>query len=256
MNLNRFSLQNKVAIITGAGRGIGRTLAIGLSEAGADVVIVSRTIDQVEQVASEIKKLGNKVLPLKVDVTNQKDLSFMVDQTIEKFGKIDVLVNNAGVTIKKPSLEISQEDWDYIMDTNLKGMFFCAQIVGRNMVSNKSGSVINISSVASQVAIKNSSIYCASKGGLMQITKALAIEWAEYNVRVNAIAPAYIDTPLLSWLKDKPEVLNSIENRTPMARLGKPDEILGSAIFLASDAASYITGETIYVDGGLLAYGI
>jgi len=256
VKLPTMNLDGKTVIVTGAGRGIGRTLALGLASAGANIVAVSRTQEQVDEVAAEIKEMGREALSLSVDVTKMADLDNMVKKTIEQFGTVDVLVNNAGVTKKIPAEELTEEDWDVVMDTNLKGMFFCAQKVGKKMIKQEKGSIVNLASVGSKVAISNSVAYCGSKGGLLQITKVLAVEWAKYNVRVNGVGPAYIETPLLTWIKDQPDVYSKITNRTPMGRMGKPEEILGAVQYLASDAASYVTGETIFVDGGLLSYGV
>ncbi|KKM09113.1 hypothetical protein SY88_20430 [Clostridiales bacterium PH28_bin88] len=256
MQLPSMNLEGKTAIITGAGRGIGKSLALGLGAAGANVVAVSRTQEQVDEVASELRSMGHQALALSVDVTVMDSLQVMVEKTLEAFGKIDILVNNAGVTVKKPAEDVTENDWDTVINTNLKGMFFCAQAVGRQMIKQRSGSIINLSSIGSKVAISNSVAYCASKGGLAQVTRVLAVEWAKYNIRVNAVGPAYIETPLLKWIKDQPEAYGRITGRTPMGRMGHPDEIIGAVLYLASDASSYVTGETIFVDGGLLAYGI
>jgi len=254
--LPSMSLEGKTALVTGAGRGIGRAIALSLGAAGANVIAVSRTKEQVDEVVTELKAHGKNALSMKVDVTVKDDLQKMVDKSVETFGGIDILVNNAGVTRKKPAEEVTEEDWDFVINTNLKGMFFCAQAVGRQMIKQNSGSIINIGSVASKVAISNSVAYCASKGGLLQITKVLAVEWTKYNIRVNAVGPAYIETPLLEFIKDMPELYGKITGRTPMGRLGRVEEVIGAVLYLASDASSYVTGETIFIDGGLLAYGI
>lgn len=256
MYLPSMSLEGKTALVTGAGRGIGRAIALSLGAAGANVIAVSRTKEQVDEVVTELKAHGKNALSMKVDVTVKDDLQKMVDKSVETFGGIDILVNNAGVTRKKPAEEVTEEDWDFVINTNLKGMFFCAQAVGRQMIKQNSGSIINIGSVASKVAISNSVAYCASKGGLLQITKVLAVEWTKYNIRVNAVGPAYIETPLLEFIKDMPELYGKITGRTPMGRLGRVEEVIGAVLYLASDASSYVTGETIFIDGGLLAYGI
>ena len=256
MYLPSMSLEGKTALVTGAGRGIGKAVALSLGAAGANVVAVSRTKEQVDEVVEELRSHGIKGLALKVDVTVLDDLQKMVDQSVEAFGGIDILVNNAGVTRKKPAEDVTEEDWDFVLNTNLKGMFFCAQAVGKQMIKQRSGSIINMASVGSKVAISHSIGYCASKGGLLQITKVLAVEWTKYNIRVNAVGPAYIETPLLEFIKEMPELYGKITGRTPMGRMGKVEEVIGAVLYLASDASSYTTGETIFVDGGLLAYGI
>ncbi len=256
MNRQPFNLTGKSAIITGAGRGIGKAIALKLAEAGADIVPVSRSFDEIEVVAQEARLMGRLALPLTMEVTKQADIDSMVEKTMAKFGKIDILINNAGVNLKKPSEDVTEEDWDRILNTNLKGVFFCAQKVGRQMIKQKSGAIINMASIASRVGITNSVAYCVSKGGVLQLTRVLAIEWAKHNIRVNAIGPAFIETPLTAGVLGNPETLQTIKSRTPMGRIGKPDEISDAALFLVSDAASYITGEILYIDGGLNAYGV
>ncbi len=256
MSSQALNLAGKTAIITGAGRGIGKAIALKLAEAGADIVPVSRTLDEIEAVAEEARRMGRQALPLTMDVTKQDDIDSMVEKAVAKFSKIDILINNAGVTVKKPSEDVTEEDWDRILNTNLKGVFFCAQKVGMQMIKQNKGAIVNMASIASRVAITNSVVYCVSKGGVLQLTRVLAIEWAKHNIRVNAIGPAYIETPLTAGLLNNPELLQTIKARTPMGRIGKPDEISEAALFLASDAASYITGEILYIDGGLNAYGI
>lgn len=252
-----FDLTGKVSIVTGAGRGIGKSIAIGLAKAGSDVVISSRTQSELEVVASTIQELGRKAHVVPCDVTKPESIQNVVDETVKEFGKIDILVNNAGMTVKSPAEEYSLEDWNSIISVNLTGVFLFAQYTGRQMKEQNFGKIINISSVAAETAITGSVAYCASKGGVKMLTKVLAVEWAPYNIQVNAIAPAYIETPLVKAIKDtKPEFVEKVEARTPLGRLGEPDEVVGSAIFLASDASSYTTGETVKVDGGWVAFGL
>lgn len=252
-----FNLNGKTAIVTGAGRGIGKSIAIGLAETGADVVICSRTEKELLEVADSIKSHGSKVLAIPCDITKPEDIQNVIDETINEFGQIDILVNNAGITVKKPAEDYALEDWNQILGVNLTGVFLFAQLAGRQMIKQKQGKIINISSVASETAVTGSIAYCASKGGVNMVTKTLAVEWAKYGVQVNGIAPAYIETPLVETIKHTREgFAQKIEDRTPLNRMGKPDELIGAAVFLASDASSYVTGDTIYVDGGWKAYGL
>jgi NAD(P)-dependent dehydrogenase (short-subunit alcohol dehydrogenase family) len=255
--LKSMTLENKVALVTGAGRGIGRSLALGLAEAGADVILTSRTMEQLVQVADEIKAMGRRAMTVTMDARNWDSIQGAVDQAISEMGSIDILVNNAGITIKMPAEDYTREDWDQVISTNLTGVFACAQAVGRQMIKNGYGKIINMASVGGQTALTGSIAYCAAKGGILQITRTLAAEWAKYNINVNAIGPAYIETPMVEKvMEERPELSQRIKDRTPMGRLGKPEEVVGAAIFLASDAASYVNGETIFVDGGWTAYGI
>lgn len=253
--LNKFSLNNKVAIVTGAGRGIGKSIALGLAEAGANVVLASRTRAQLEVVAGEIT--GVKTLVVPTDVTKETDVKYLLNKTLDEFGKVDILINNAGVTIKKPALEVQEEDWQKIMDINLKGEFLCARIIGEQMVNQKSGSIINMASVGGHLGLIGSLGYCATKGGILQMTRVLASEWARDNVRVNAVSPGYVETELVEGaMSARPELREKIVNRTPMGRLARPEEIVGASIFLASDASSYVTGISLIVDGGMSAFGV
>lgn len=251
------SLTNKVALVTGAGRGIGRSIALGLADSGCDIILIDLTEEQLKEVSSGIESLDRKALPLKADVRNWDDVQKAVERAVADMGRIDILINNAGTGIKMPALDLTKENWDQIIATNLTGVFACAQVVGRQMVKQGGGKIINITSIAASVGLTDSAAYCASKGGVFQLTKTLAVEWAPYNINVNAIGPGFIETPLVQPLLDKrPNIYEQIIQRTPLRRLGKPDEIVGAAVFLVSEAASYITGQTIYVDGGWLAYGI
>lgn len=255
--MDLFNLEGKVAIVTGAGRGIGRELALGFAKAGADLVICSRTLSELEQLAQEMKAIGSRVHIVRCDITNPEEIEQVVDETISRFERIDVLVNNAGITKKHAAEDFPLEDWNYIIQVNLTGVFLFTQKVGKIMLQQKSGSIINLSSIASKTALTGSLAYCVSKGGVDMLTKTFATEWATRGVRVNAIAPAYIETPLVKAIKDhRKDFIEDIMKRTPMNRLGDPQEIVGTAIYLASDASSYVTGETIFIDGGWTAYGL
>ena len=248
-----FDLTGRVALVTGASRGLGRSIAVGLAEAGADLVITSRTISDVEAVAQGLTSTGHKVLPIQMEVTRGDDVEAGVSRAIKHFGKIDILVNNAGINIRKPVLELSEDDWDQTLDTNLKGCFLVAKAVGRHMVARKRGSVVNTASMMASVVHAERGAYASSKGGLVQLTRVLAVEWAAVGVRVNAICPGPFLTELNKAILDDPEKVKYFMDRLPMKRFGAPEELVGSVVFLASDASSYITGTTIYIDGGWTA---
>ena len=253
MILEKMSLKGKAGIVTGASRGLGKGIAIGLAQAGADLAVTSRELKIIEKVAEEIKSWGGKVLPLQVDVARKEDIDIMVEKTMGKFGKIDFLFNNAGRITRVPSEDFSEEDWDEELNVNLKGTFLCCQAVGRVMIKQKRGKIVNISSIGSFIGGKNISAYVASKGGVSQLTKSLASDWAKYNIRVNAIGPGYFETDLTEPLRKDPKRFSAINTRIPLGRWGKPEDLAGIAVFLASDASDYITGQTIFVDGGWLA---
>jgi len=253
MILDKMSLKGKAGIVTGASRGLGKGIAIGLAQAGADLTITSREIEKIEKVASELERWGARVLPLQVDVTRKEEIDRMVEKTLERFGKIDFLFNNAGRITRVASENFSEEDWDEEINVNLKGTFLCCQTVGRVMIKQGRGKIINISSVASFIGGKNIPAYAASKGAVSQLTKSLASDWAKYNIRVNAIGPGYFVTDLTEALRKDPQRFSAISARIPLGRWGEPEDLAGIAVFLASDASDYITGQTIFVDGGWLA---
>lgn len=249
--MSLFSLTGKVAIVTGGSRGIGRSIALGFAEAGADVVIASRTAADVERTVDEVKSRGRRVLGVPTDVSRAADIAALVSAALETFGRIDVLVNNAGISpVVSRALKLSEEDWNRILAVNLTGAFLACQAVGRVMTEQRAGKIINIASIGATSGLPRFIAYCAAKGGLLQVTRVLAQEWAEYNVQVNAIAPGYVETDMTSGLQDNPRLLDEIIFRTPMRRLGKPDEVVGAALLLASESSSYITGHILYVDGG------
>jgi len=256
MILEKMKLDGRVAVVTGGTSGIGRAIAHGLAEAGANVVPVSRSPEKVKRTVDEIKQLGVETMELTVDVTNQNDVDKLLQEVLRKFGRVDILVNNAGTTIKKPFLEQSREDWDKIIDLNLSSAFTCCKKIGAQMVKQKSGKIINIASIGSRFALLGSLPYCVSKGGLLQLTRTLSAEWAQYNINVNAIAPAYFETPMTKGILENKELYERIVSRIPMRRLGNVEELKGVAVFLASEASSYITGEVIFVDGGFGAFGV
>ena len=247
----RFSLEGRVAVVTGASRGLGRAIALGLAEAGADLVLASRTQAALEQVAAEIEALGRRALPVAADVSRAEDVQRLAEATRGAFGRADVLVNNAGISpVFKRAEQLELADWQRILDVNLTGVFLCCQAFGRIMLEQGRGAVINMSSLAGSAGFIRLSAYCASKGGVDALTRVLALEWAPSGIRVNALAPAFIETDLTAGVRAHPGLNQAIVQRTPLHRMGVPDEVVGAAVFLASDAASYVTGQTLFIDGG------
>ncbi len=258
MRFPTFDLTDKIAIVTGGARGLGRTIALGLAHFGAHVVIADILTEEAASVKAEVEALGRCCLALTVNVTDADAVRGMVESCVSAFGTVDVLVNNAGVNVRKSIEEVTEADWDKVLDTNLKGAFLCTQAAGLVMVAQRRGSIINVASIFGFVgwdppAGFTETMYCASKGGIVQLTRAFAVEWAKHNVRVNAIAPAFLRTPLIERLWTDDATREDILRRTPFARLGEPYEIIGPVVFLASDAASFVTGQTLVVDGGWLA---
>jgi NAD(P)-dependent dehydrogenase (short-subunit alcohol dehydrogenase family) len=255
MYLPSFQLLGKKAIVTGAGRGIGRALAIGLAEAGADVALIARTPEDLNHTMEMIESLGRKALVLPVDLKDQSGLRAAVREVEAWAGKIDILINNAGMNIRTPALEVTEEEWDTIMHTNLKSAFFLSQQVGEHMRANGGGSIVNISSVAGHTALRTGVVYGSTKAALNHMTKILALEWAKYDIRVNAIGPWYFKTPLTENILSDETFLQQVLSRTPLNRLGELPDLVGPAVFLVSDAAAYITGQTLNVDGGMTIFG-
>ena len=255
MSSRLFDLGGKVAIITGAGRGIGKSIAVGLAQNGADVVLCSRSRTELERVAQDIQKLGRKALPLFVDMTKISQFDGLVKETINAFRHIDILVNNAGALLVAPALEVNEESWDLVMDTNAKGAFFLCQRVGREMIQQGvGGSMINVTSEVVQRAEVNIGAYCPSKAALHSITKVLSREWGKFKIRVNSLAPCFVNTVLNEPLfAQKKEFYQPKLKGVPMGRHSEPEDLVGATVFLASDASSYVTGTTILVDGGYTA---
>jgi len=254
MTKPNFSLEGKVALVTGGSRGIGKATALGFANAGADIAIASRKLPDLEIVAVEIRGLGRKALPVSAHVGRLKEIKNLVTTVCQEFGKIDILVNNAGTSpAMSPMLELEERLWDSIMNLNLKGVIFLSQAVARVMKEHGGGTIINVASVAGFRHEPNIGVYSISKAALIMATKIMAQELAEYNIRVNAIAPGHIHTRLGdSIFEVVPEYKEELLQRVPMRRIGDPDEIVGAMLYLASDASSYVTGETIVVDGGTL----
>ena len=251
--INEFRLDDKVSIVTGASRGIGLGMAEGLAGAGSDLVIVGRKIETLEPIAERIaNESGRQVLPIQADAGKLDDIDRIVEQTVDRFGTINILVNNAGINARRPSEEYTEQDWDAVTDVNLKGAFFLSKACGNVMIKQQAGKIINTLSLTSAIGIPTVVAYTASKGGLMQITKLLAVEWAVHNIQVNGIAPGFIRTDLTAPMRS--DSRNEwVLNRTPADRWGEPEDLAGATIFLASDASNFITGHVLFVDGGFMA---
>lgn len=251
-----FGLQDRVALITGAGRGLGRSMAMALAQAGSNLALVSRTAAELREVANQVKTVSpeQKVLLAVADLSDFSKIDEVVDRVVSHYGRIDILVNNAGRNIRGDADQFSVQDWDAVIDINLKSAFLMVQAAGRVMIRQKRGKIINIESLASFIGLPNMIAYCASRGGVKQMTKALAVEWAKYGIYVNAIAPGYFLTEQTKPVFDDPKKKEWILSKIPMGRTGNSEQDLaGVVVFLASSASDYITGQTIIVDGGWLA---
>ncbi len=255
MSKKLFELTGKVAIVTGGGKGIGKSIAIGLARYGANVVLCSRSQGELEQVARKIRKIGQKALPIVLDMTQISQFDGLVKETKKVFKRIDILVNNAGALLVGPALEVDEKSWDLVMDTNAKGAFFLAQKVGQVMIRQGwGGSIINVTSEVVQKIEVNIGAYCPSKAALYSITKVLAREWGKFKIRVNSLAPCFVNTVLNQPLfAQKKEFYEPKLKGVPLGRHSEPEDLVGAAVFLASDASSYVSGTTILVDGGYTA---
>ncbi|MEN3009761.1 MAG: glucose 1-dehydrogenase [Candidatus Bipolaricaulaceae bacterium] len=250
--MQEFSLAGKVAIVTGGGGGLGRVMALGLAQAGADVVVVGRSGTGLEETLKAIQALGRRGLALRADVAIPNETKRVVHVVVQRFSRLDVLVNAAGVNRRIPSLEVREEDWDWILGVNLKGTFFMCQAAGEVMLRQKAGSIINVASLLSEVGIPTLAPYAASKAGVVGLTRVLAAEWGPYGVRVNAVGPGYFRTRMTEPLFSDPNWVSRLLQQVPLGRAGMPEDLVGITVFLASDASAYLTGQVIYVDGGYL----
>ncbi len=250
--LNQFRLTDKVAVVTGASEGIGRAIALGLAEAGADVIISSRREEKLKEVKSEIEKMGRRAEVCLLDICRLSDIKNLKDFILERFGKVDILVNNAGFAVTKPAWDVTEDEWNLMIDTGFKGLFFSCQIIGSIMRQRGYGKIINLSSTFSRSIVKGRSVYAGIKAGVSHLTEALAFEWAPDGIRVNALAPTAVLTPSR---KDtlKGEILKTILSRIPLGRLATPEDLVGGVIYLSSPASDFVTGHTLFVDGGWVA---
>lgn len=248
----RYDLQNKVAVVTGSGQGLGKWIALGLAEAGADIMVADLIGKNAEQTAKEIQVMGRKSIPAAVDVADVEAVTRMMHLAKNELGGLDILVNNAGVNVHKRALDITGEDFDFIVRVNSKGVYFCCQAAARFMIPERRGKIINIASAAAflvRAGVPNS-VYAMTKAGTVMLTKALAEEWAQYSINVNAVAPGYFATPLVADRLKDPEASRSIIESTPLKRVGEAEDIMAAVVFFASDASNFITGQTLCLDGG------
>jgi len=248
----KFDLSGKVAIVTGGGRGIGRAIALGLAGAGAKVVVGSRTQKEIEEVAAEISRLGGKALPVAVDLTANEQLENLVNTTVREFGRVDILVNNAARSFLRSLMDLREDGWDKVFNTNVRAVWLLSRLVAKKMVEQKSGRIINITTVGAEKAELGMAAYGCSKAALKMLTRCMAREWAQFGINVNAVGPGLTRTDFSKPIWSNPEVAKHVAMAIPKGRLAEPEEIVGAVLFLASDAAGFITGQSIYVDGGTL----
>jgi gluconate 5-dehydrogenase len=248
---NFFDLSGKVALVTGASRGLGQYMARALARAGADLVVTARKKEDTDAFAGEIRDLGRRVVGLSLDVRDEASIRRMADDAIAAFGQLDILVNNAGGNVRRPATDVTFEEWSQVVDTNLRGTFFVAQAVARHMIPRRHGRIINIGSVTSVFGYAGIAPYCASRGGVKQLTMSLADEWGPHDITVNCLAPGWFRTNQNKVLYENPRWVEQLCDRIPLHRPGQPQDLDGAVVFLASDASAYVTGQTLLVDGGI-----
>ena len=249
--MNPFDLTGKVALITGTSRGLGQYMGRALAQAGADLIITSRDVDSLTPFKEEVEAIGRRALPVALDVRNLESIQQAVQTGHDHFGQIDILVNNAGCNVRKPAVDITWDDWNLVLETNLRGTFFVAQAVAKTMITRNYGRIINIGSVTSVCGYAGLGPYCASRGGTKQLTMSLADDWGKHGITVNCLAPGWFKTAQNKVLYENEAWVEYICDRIPLKRPGQPNDLDGTAVFLASDASAYITGQTILVDGGI-----
>jgi len=256
MNIPTFRIDGRNAVVTGAGSGMGRGIAIALAHAGADVVMTELPgkEDAAEQTASQVRALGRRAMVLPLDVTQVDSIEAMVRRVLEEWDHIDILMNNAGMNIRKWAVDVSESDWDSVLDTDLKGVFFCTQAVGKHMIARaQGGKIINMASQVGLVGYSERVAYCSAKAGVINMTRTLAFEWAKHKINVNAIAPTFVNTPFVAALLEDEKVREEVLSRIPLGRVAEVEDVLGAAVFLASPASDMVTGHTLVIDGGWTA---
>jgi NAD(P)-dependent dehydrogenase (short-subunit alcohol dehydrogenase family) len=245
-----FDLSGRAAVVTGASGGIGKAIALALAAHGAEVLAAGRNPEKTREAASQAAALGRRAVPFILEITSRQSAEDMAEAAVREFGRIDILVNSAGMNIRKEVLAIAEEDWEQVLGTNLKGVLHCCQAVGKRMVQQRHGKIVNVASISSFLGHPARGAYAASKGGLVQLTRVMATEWAPYHVNVNAVSPAAVDTPFIAGLKKDRQKLDRELERIPLGRIGTPEDVAGAVVFLVSRAADFITGQNLFIDGG------
>jgi 2-dehydro-3-deoxy-D-gluconate 5-dehydrogenase len=257
MNIPSFRLDGRVALVTGAGSGMGKAFANAFAQAGADVALTELPgkEDLAEATATEVRAAGRRALVIPLDVCRLPMIQTMVDRVVGEWGQIDIAVNNAGMNVRKMAVDVTEDDWDRVLDTDLKGVFFCAQAVGRHMIERgKGGKIVNMASQIGLVAYHSRIAYCCAKAGVINMTRVLAYEWAKYKINVNAVAPTFVNTPFVAkLLQEDAELRQDVINRIPLGRVAEPEDVVGAVVYLAGPASDMVTGHTLLVDGGWTA---